>query len=204
MQALFGQTLNTSATHDTALTASGKSPAKINVFTVASGLLYERMSMIMILSVLRHTTPRGSIKFWFINNFLSPSFKAFIPHLAHEYGFDYELVTYTWPAWLRAQSEKQRTIWGYKILFLDVLFPLELQRVIFVDSDQIVRTDLRQLVDMDLKGAPYAYAPMGDDRVEMENYRFWKGGYWKDHLRGKPYHIRWGTSFRTCVRVRVG
>ncbi len=20
-------------------------------------------------------------------------------------------------------------------------------------------------------------------------FRFWKGGFWKDHLRGKPYHI---------------
>jgi UDP-glucose:glycoprotein glucosyltransferase len=146
------------------------------------------MAMIMILSVLKHT--ESTVKFWFIENFLSPSFKAFIPHLAEQYNFQYELVTYTWPAWLRGQKEKQRTIWGYKILFLDVLFPLELDRVIFVDSDQIVRTDLKQLVDLDLQGAPYAYAPMGDDREDMDNFRFWKGGYWADHLRGRPYHIR--------------
>jgi len=30
---------------------------------------------------------------------------------------------------------------------------------------------------------------MGDSRTEMEGYRFWKTGYWKDVLRGKPYHI---------------
>jgi UDP-glucose:glycoprotein glucosyltransferase len=47
------------------------------------------------------------------------------------------MVTYKWPAWLRAQTEKQRTIWGYKILFLDVLFPLSLDKVIFVDADQV-------------------------------------------------------------------
>ncbi|GAA99373.1 glycosyltransferase family 24 protein [Mixia osmundae IAM 14324] len=159
----------------------------INIFTVASGLLYERMAMLMVISVLRHT--KSKCKFWFIQNFLSPSFKAFIPHLAREYGFDYELVTYKWPHWLRAQKEKQRTIWGYKILFLDVLFPLDLHRVIFVDSDQIVRHDLQDLIDMDLKGAPYAYAPMGDDRKEMEGFRFWKSGYWQNHLAGRPYHI---------------
>ncbi|CAG8454088.1 447_t:CDS:10, partial [Racocetra fulgida] len=39
----------------------------------------------------------------------------------------------------------------YKILFLDVLFPLDLDKVIFVDADQIVRTDLKELIDMDLK-----------------------------------------------------
>ncbi|BGP08072.1 killer toxin resistant protein [Rhodotorula toruloides] len=168
------------------LVSTGKK-AEINVFTVASGLLYERMALLMVVSVLRHT--KSSVKFWFIQNFLSPSFKAFIPHMAREYGFDYELATYKWPHWLRAQKEKQRTIWGYKILFLDVLFPLELDRVIFVDSDQIVRADLKELVDLDLHGAPYAFAPMGDDRAEMEGFRFWKTGYWKNHLKGNPYHI---------------
>ncbi|RIA98379.1 Glycosyltransferase Family 24 protein [Glomus cerebriforme] len=166
---------------------SKQNKAEINIFSVASGHLYERFLSIMILSVLRHT--KSSVKFWFIENFLSPSFKDFIPYMAKEYNFEYELVTYKWPHWLRAQKEKQRTIWGYKILFLDVLFPLDLDKVIFVDADQIVRADLKELVDMDLQGAPYGYTPFCDNRPEMDGFRFWKHGYWKDHLRGKPYHI---------------
>ncbi|KAG0312541.1 hypothetical protein BGZ97_011100, partial [Linnemannia gamsii] len=161
--------------------------ATINIFSVASGHLYERFLSIMILSVIKNTDSR--VKFWFIENFLSPSFKDFIPHMAEKYDFDYELVTYNWPHWLRAQTEKQRIIWAYKILFLDVLFPLDLDKVIFVDADQIVRTDMKELVDLDLKGAPYGYTPMCQDRKEMEGFRFWNQGYWKDHLREKPYHI---------------
>jgi hypothetical protein len=62
--------------------------ADINIFTVASGMLYEvrtgrpvirlhtddtqRFASIMILSVLRNTN--HSVKFWFIENFLSPAF----------------------------------------------------------------------------------------------------------------------------------
>lgn len=161
--------------------------ADINIFTVASGHLYERFLSIMTLSVMRHT--KHTVKFWLIENFLSPSFKHFLPSLAEEYGFEYELITYKWPNWLRGQSEKQREIWGYKILFLDVLFPQNLSKVIFVDSDQIVRTDMIELVNEDLDGAPYGYTPMGDDREEMEGFRFWKQGYWKDHLKGAPYHI---------------
>ncbi|SNX83387.1 related to UDP-glucose:glycoprotein glucosyltransferase precursor [Melanopsichium pennsylvanicum] len=161
--------------------------ADINIFTVASGHLYERMTYIMILSVLKHTN--STVKFWFIENFLSPSFKEFIPHLAQEYGFEYELVTYAWPHWLRSQKEKQRTIWGYKILFLDTLFPLNLGKVIFVDADQVVRTDMKELVDLDLEGKVYGYPPMGDDSEDMDGFRFWKQGYWKDYLRGRPYHI---------------
>ncbi|KAJ1656166.1 killer toxin resistant protein [Dispira simplex] len=159
----------------------------INVFSVASGHLYERFLSIMILSVLRHT--QNPVKFWFIENFLSPSFKQFLPVLAQHYGFDYQLVTYQWPYWLRTQQEKQRIIWGYKILFLDVLFPLGVDRVIFVDADQIVRADLAELLHLDLQGAPYGYVPFCDNRPEMDGFRFWKSGWWAGHLAGKPYHI---------------
>ncbi len=162
--------------------------ADINIFSVASGHLYERFLSIMTLSVMRHVNDH-TVKFWFIENFLSPSFKEFLPHLARDQGFDYELITYKWPHWLRGQKEKQREIWGYKILFLDVMFPLDLEKVIFVDADQIVRTDLKELMDLDLNGAPYGYTPMCDDREEMEGFRFWKQGYWKSMLGSMPYHI---------------
>ncbi|TVY39240.1 UDP-glucose:glycoprotein glucosyltransferase [Lachnellula occidentalis] len=161
--------------------------ADINIFSVASGHLYERMLNIMMVSVMKHT--KHTVKFWFIEQFLSPSFKDFIPYLAAEYGFKYEMVTYKWPHWLRSQTEKQREIWGYKILFLDVLFPLSLDKVIFVDADQIVRTNMIELVNHDLKGAPYGFTPMCDSRTEMEGFRFWKQGYWERFLAGLPYHI---------------
>lgn len=161
--------------------------AEINIFSVASGHLYERMLNIMMVSVMKNT--KHTVKFWFIEQFLSPSFKEFIPHLAKEYGFKYEMVTYKWPHWLRSQKEKQREIWGYKILFLDVLFPLSLDKVIFVDADQIVRTDMIDLINYDLEDAPYGFTPMCDSRTEMEGFRFWKQGYWKNYLRGLPYHI---------------
>ncbi|KAL8840573.1 MAG: hypothetical protein Q9170_001259 [Blastenia crenularia] len=174
------------------LSSTGLAPqpdtqADINIFSVASGHLYERMLNIMMVSVMRHTN--HTVKFWFIEQFLSPSFKASLPTLAAHYKFSYALVTYKWPHWLRGQKEKQREIWGYKILFLDVLFPLNLDKVIFVDADQVVRTDMYDLVAHDLAGAPYAFTPMCDSRTEMEGFRFWKQGYWKSFLRGLPYHI---------------
>ncbi|KAL5230580.1 hypothetical protein ABZP36_029356 [Zizania latifolia] len=159
----------------------------INIFSVASGHLYERFLKIMILSVLKKT--QRPVKFWFIKNYLSPQFKDVIPHMAQEYGFEYELITYKWPTWLHKQKEKQRIIWAYKILFLDVIFPLSLRKVIFVDADQIVRADMGELYDMNLKGRPLAYTPFCDNNKEMDGYRFWKQGFWKDHLRGRPYHI---------------
>jgi len=66
---------------------------------------------------------------------------------------------------------------------------MDLKKVIFVDADQIVRTNLKELVDLDIHGAPYAYTPMGDDNHDMEGFRFWKKGYWAEALEGRPYHI---------------
>ncbi|KAF3444470.1 hypothetical protein FNV43_RR14162 [Rhamnella rubrinervis] len=165
----------------------GRHGKTINIFSIASGHLYERFLKIMILSVLKNTN--RPVKFWFIKNYLSPQFKDVIPYMAQEYGFEYELITYKWPTWLHKQKEKQRIIWAYKILFLDVIFPLYLEKVIFVDADQIIRTDMGELYDMDIKGKPLAYTPFCDNNKEMDGYRFWRQGFWKEHLRGRPYHI---------------
>lgn len=172
----FGGSSGTEAATDT-----------INIFSVASGHLYERLLRIMMLSLLKHT--KQPVKFWFLKNYLSPQFKDFLPAMSREYNFAYELVQYKWPRWLHQQTEKQRTIWGYKILFLDVLFPLDVKKIIFVDADQIVRADMKELYEMDLGGAPYAYTPFCDSRKEMDGFRFWNSGYWRNHLQGRRYHI---------------
>ncbi|XP_072935877.1 UDP-glucose:glycoprotein glucosyltransferase [Epargyreus clarus] len=176
----------------------------INVFSVASGHLYERFLRIMMLSVLKHT--KSPVKFWFLKNYLSPSLKDILPYMAQEYGFEYELVQYQWPRWLQRQRDRQRTIWGYKILFLDVLFPLHVKKIIFVDADQIVRADLKELVELDLGGAPYGYTPFCDSRKEMEGFRFWKQGYWRNHLQGRSYHISalYVVNLRRFRRIAAG
>ncbi|EGT33218.1 hypothetical protein CAEBREN_25473 [Caenorhabditis brenneri] len=164
-----------------------KTQEVINVFSLASGHLYERFMRIMIVSVMKNT--KHPVKFWLLKNYLSPQFKETLPTLAKHYGFEYELIEYKWPRWLHQQKEKQRVMWGFKILFLDVLFPLDVQKVIFVDADQVVRADLMELMKFDLGNAPYGYVPFCESRKEMDGFRFWKQGYWANHLAGRRYHI---------------
>ena len=61
--------------------------------------------------------------------------------------------------------------------------------MIFCDSDQVIRADLKELWTYDLKGAPYGYTPFCDNNKDMDGFRFWNQGFWKNHLNGKPYHI---------------
>ena len=117
--------------------AAPENPADdvINIFCLASGHLYERLLKIMMLSVKR--TTKSHVKFWILKNYLSPSIKEFLPEYSRRYGFDYEYVQYKWPRWLNQQKDKQRIIWGYKILFLDVMCPLDVKKILFVDTDQV-------------------------------------------------------------------
>lgn len=169
-------------------TQDDNSDDEINVFSIASGHMYERLLKIMMLSVIKNTK-RKRVKFWLIKNYFSPQFKQFLPLMAKHYGFKYELVTYKWPTWLNKQTQKQRIIWAYKVLFLDVLFPLKVKKIIYVDSDQVTRADMTELWETDLQGKSLGYTPFCDSRSDMEGYRFWKQGYWSSHLRGRPYHI---------------
>lgn len=174
----------------------------VHVFSVASGHRYERLLRIMMLSVRSKTD--CPLRFWLVENFLSPNFRKLLPRLADKVGFAVSTVTYKWPAWLRAQTEKQRVIWAYKILFLDVFFPSEVERVLFIDADQIVRADVKELWDIDLKGAVYGFVPFcgggakssswfgGSEDIrnqETLGFRFWEQGFWARHLNDRPYHI---------------
>jgi hypothetical protein len=108
----------------------------VHVFSLATGALYERMLRIMMTSVTKRCSV--PVKFWILENFISPAFKNTIQTLADGVGFEVAFITYQWPNWLRKQTEKQRIIWGYKILFLDVLFPLDVTKIIYVDADQVL------------------------------------------------------------------
>lgn len=159
----------------------------IHVFSLATGHLYERLLRIMMLSVVKQSSK--PVKFWLFENYLSPSFKSTIEKMSLNYNFQVQFVTYKWPQWLSQQSEQQRIIWGYKILFLDVLFPLNVKKVIYIDSDQVVKSDISELWNLDLEGHPYAYTPFCTSREETLGFQFWRQGYWHTHLQGKPYHI---------------
>eukprot|EP00933_Yihiella_yeosuensis_P041363 TRINITY_DN35755_c0_g1_i1.p1 TRINITY_DN35755_c0_g1~~TRINITY_DN35755_c0_g1_i1.p1 ORF type:complete len:645 (-),score=141.04 TRINITY_DN35755_c0_g1_i1:114-1883(-) len=187
----------------------------LHIFSVASGLQYERLLRIMIMSVREHT--KCPLRIWLVENFLSPSFRRLLPGLAKEVGFAVSRVTYKWPTWLREQTQKQRVIWAYKILFLDVFFPAEVKRVLFIDADQIVRADVKELWDTNLGDSVYGMVPFcgsgpqesvasslwssltGGGKAsredlrnpETEGFRFWEQGYWQNHLgqTGSHYHI---------------
>lgn len=157
----------------------------IHIFSLASGHMYERLLRIMIMSVRAHT--KRPLKFWILSNFLSADFRARSRILEKSLDrVNFEYVNYAWPDWLNPQTEKQRQIWANKILFLDVLFPRSVRRIIYIDADQIVRGDVAELWETDLHGHAYGFTPFchgRDKNLDTTQYRFWEQGYWNSHLR---------------------
>jgi UDP-glucose:glycoprotein glucosyltransferase len=67
-------TLSDCSTFGGSKTTEEDGDERINIFSLASGHLYERFLRIMMLSVMKHTsTP---VKFWFLKNYLSPTLKV--------------------------------------------------------------------------------------------------------------------------------
>lgn len=91
-------------------TSSSLNSSRVDVFTVASGHLYERLMKIMMISVRRQTVYNTT--FWIVKNFLSPQFKASLPILSKKYNFSYNLVSYKWPRWVYPQQKKTTNYLG--------------------------------------------------------------------------------------------
>ena len=161
-------------------------PSRVHVFSVASGYGYERFLRTMMVSVTRHTD--YGVHFWLMSQFLSPALKLSLPLMSRKYNFTYDLIAYNWPFWLRKPAEKQKLVLANKILFLDALFPLDLDRVIFVAPDVLVRSDLMELMNLDLDEAPLGLVPICNSRKEADSLRFWRTNPWKEHLDGNWWH----------------
>lgn len=145
--------------HKDALSALKKMPT-LNIFAIASGHTYEQFLRTMMQSVY-HTSAlneeadtdlRGRrIKFWLLENYLSPKFKKEIVKMAHFYGFEVSFITYHWPTWLHEPVSKRDKLWAYKILFLDAMFPLEVDRILYLDADLVSLEDLHKLYNVDFR-----------------------------------------------------
>ncbi|KAK2500977.1 hypothetical protein MC885_013098, partial [Smutsia gigantea] len=75
----------------------------LNIFSIASGYLYERFLRIMMLSVLRNT--KTPVKFWFLKNYLSPTFKIVRHDLKELRDFDLDGAPYGYTPFCDSRTE---------------------------------------------------------------------------------------------------
>lgn len=59
------------------------------------------------------------------------------------------------------------------VLFLDLMLP-DIDRVIFMDADQIVKSDLKELFNVELNDKPWAFVPHCNYHETFNKSPFWK------------------------------
>lgn len=142
-----------------------KEKNEINVFTISSGYAQEKLLENMIVSLLNNTD--SNIKFWILENFLSLCFKKRISILSKQYKFNYNLIHYKWLNFLKKQKKIEKSISGYKILFLDLIFPKKIKKIIFINPDLFLKDDVKNLIELDLGGAPYGFVPSCESKDKI-------------------------------------
>ncbi|RKP29655.1 hypothetical protein METBISCDRAFT_18165 [Metschnikowia bicuspidata] len=155
-----------------------QSTATVNLFCVVSGFTQEQFLAFLMKSASENTC--RPVKLWLLEMYVSEHFLRQLPELSSRYNFQYELLSYKWPLWLRQQKDRVRQVMAHKALFLDVLFPETVDKVIVVDADLVVISDLSELIELDMHEV-YGFVPMCEHRPVSE--KFWHAGYWKDVLK---------------------
>lgn len=81
-----------------------------------------------------------------------------------------------------------------------------MEKVVFVDADQIIRTDMGELYGMDLKGRPLAYIPFCDNNKDMDGYWFFVCHVWDSFMDAQRWffsHSRfWFTACAAFAQER--
>lgn len=153
----------------------------------------ERLALAMIASVLEQSTAR--IKLWLIGP-LSLQMQSKLNALSTSprmRSFSWQVVTYNWPSWLNSLPKYSSRLMAMKVLFLDVMMPAEVSRIVYLAPGQIVRGDITRLLTASLEGRPYGMVPIcaGESASQSAaSARFWEYGYWRVQLQGgmRAYH----------------
>ncbi|GMM59094.1 hypothetical protein DAKH74_057110 [Maudiozyma humilis] len=154
-----------------------------NIFTVLEDVNEEESYKKMVLNVLSGTRkfvgPDQHFTFWVLDApFLSSSFKSFISEFnkrSTELKADIRLVRYEWPNWLRPQRFRHRRLSVSKLLFLDVLFPSNINHLVYLSPQSNSIDPLEVLQESQNKKASFSL-------FRMKGKGYWNEGYWKSML----------------------
>ncbi|SMN20735.1 similar to Saccharomyces cerevisiae YOR336W KRE5 Protein required for beta-1,6 glucan biosynthesis [Maudiozyma saulgeensis] len=156
--------------------------SSINIFTVLMNNGEEEPFKKMILGILSridYSKTEKKTTFWVLDSpFLSRSFKDFIANFnenSSELGAHINLLKYEWPNWLRPQRFRNRKIAVSKLLFVDVLFPKNIDHVVYMSPTTPLLDPVKLLEETKNSRASFSL-------FKMKGGGYWNEGYWKKML----------------------
>ncbi|EDO15793.1 hypothetical protein Kpol_1040p6 [Vanderwaltozyma polyspora DSM 70294] len=156
---------------------------KINIFSTLNGSPEEEGNYKeMVLSILASSKNDGKrIKFWILDiPQLSTSFREFCSRITLEESVNSEIefIKYNWPSWLRPQRFIDRRLDISKFIFIDVLFPQEVDKIVYMDPTR-EPIDIFDILEGSSKfSSPFVMFP-------ISGKGYWSEGYWSKMLKEK-------------------
>lgn len=158
------------------------SEGTVNVFSVLKDRTDEDKYKEMVLSILANvhkTMESRKLVFWILDSpFLSESFKHFITNFNENselLGAHINILKYNWPNWLRPQRFRYRKMLVSKLLFVDVLFPSNIDQVVYMSPHDTTFDPITLLDENSSKKTSFSL-------FKMTGHGYWEEGYWKKML----------------------
>ncbi|QLQ81697.1 hypothetical protein HG537_0F04580 [Torulaspora globosa] len=159
---------------------------ELNIYTVLKDNGEDEIKARKMIEEILTKTPKGkTVTFWILDQpFLSSSFKQFCRQTNNDPSSrgSIQFVRYAWPAWLRPQRLSDKRMDLFKILFLDVMFPREISRILYMDPEST------PINPFELYSQPAGTSPLA--MFEATGSGYWQEGYWATKLAQtkKPFH----------------
>lgn len=151
---------------------------ELNIYTVLKDNRQDEAKAQKMIEAILAKTPKGKkITFWILDQpFLSSSFKQFCRQINNDPSSpaSIQFIPYAWPAWLRPQRLSDRRMDLFKILFVDVMFPPTISRLVYMDPDP------QPLNPFELYNHPASASPLA--MFEATGTGYWQEGYWATKL----------------------
>ena len=158
----------------------------VNIFTVLKSRKEEEQFQKMVLSIISglnfDDAVDSKIIFWVLDEpFISQKFKKFVNKFnskRDELNGEIKFVKYNWPTWIRPQRFRTREMDISKVLFMDLLFPQNVSRLVYLSPTEAPLDPINMLEDGISKHRPLSL-------FKMTGHGYWDEGYWQKSLKSR-------------------
>lgn len=156
--------------------------SNVNIFSLLTDIANEESNYINNILEIVAADPYTNFTFWlFEDSFTSASLKRFAQFVNNhpDITATIKFIRYDWPKWLRPQRYYARKMDISRFLFLDVLFPMDVNKIVYMNlgGDKNL-FDPKEILRSEVKLAPFSM-------FRMEGDGYWKHGYWEKRLKNQ-------------------
>lgn len=153
----------------------------INIFSVFTNINIEETKYKENILKIAAADPNTRFTFWlFEDTSTSATLKIFGQFVNNnpDINATIKFIRYDWPRWLRPQRYYSRKMDISRILYLDVLFPLNIKKLVYMNLGADKLLDPREILQSEVKLASFSM-------FRMEGDGYWKQGYWEKRLKNQ-------------------